>query len=84
MFKCDKFLLYCCSFGAAGIIYQLIGQGAEHFAVDKKTGSITVAACPTPGTAPCLDYEEQSEYFLNYKVRNLQFCKILLEFVAKL
>lgn len=54
-------------FGAAGIIYQLIGQGAEHFAVDKKTGSITVAACPTPGTAPCLDYEEQSEYFLNYK-----------------
>nr|OXU29140.1 hypothetical protein TSAR_006401 [Trichomalopsis sarcophagae] len=54
-------------FGAAGIIYQLIGKGSEHFNVDKKTGSITVAACPTPGTSPCLDFEEQSEYFLNYK-----------------
>jgi hypothetical protein len=46
----------------------LLGQGAEHFAIDKKTGSITVAPCPTPGTSPCLDYEKQTEYFLTYKV----------------
>lgn len=60
---------YYSSFGTAGIVYQLLGQGAEHFAVDKKNGSITVAPCPSPGTSPCLDFEEQSEYFLNYKVR---------------
>ncbi|XP_012283433.1 cadherin-87A [Orussus abietinus] len=54
-------------FGTAGIVYQLHGQGAEHFAVDKRTGTITVAPCPTPGTSPCLDYENQTEYFLNYK-----------------
>ncbi|XP_014205128.1 cadherin-87A [Copidosoma floridanum] len=54
-------------FGAAGIVYQLIGKGYEHFSVDKKSGSISVAPCPTPGTSPCLDFEEQSEYFLNYK-----------------
>ncbi|XP_011304986.1 cadherin-87A [Fopius arisanus] len=53
--------------GTAGIIYQLLGQGAEHFAVDKRNGSITVAGCPSPGTSPCLDFEEQNEYFLNYK-----------------
>ncbi|KYN32871.1 Cadherin-87A, partial [Trachymyrmex septentrionalis] len=54
-------------FGTAGIVYQLLGQGAEHFAIDKKTGTITVAPCPTPGTSPCLDYEQQTEYFLTYK-----------------
>lgn len=59
-------------FGTAGIVYQLFGQGTEHFVVDNKTGSISVAPCPTPGTSPCLDYEEQYEYFLNYKV-NINF-----------
>ncbi|XP_074114366.1 cadherin 87A [Cotesia typhae] len=54
-------------FGTAGIVYQLLGQGSEHFNVDKRNGTISVAACPTPGTSPCLDYEEQNEYFLNYK-----------------
>nr|XP_012234071.1 PREDICTED: cadherin-87A [Linepithema humile] len=54
-------------FGTAGIVYQLLGQGAEHFAIDKKSGSITVAPCLTPGTSPCLDYEQQMEYFLTYK-----------------
>ncbi|XP_012135516.1 cadherin 87A isoform X2 [Megachile rotundata] len=54
-------------FGTAGIAYQLLGQGAQHFSVDRKTGTITVAPCPTPGTSPCLDYEEQTEYFLTYK-----------------
>ncbi|XP_076686160.1 cadherin 87A isoform X2 [Andrena cerasifolii] len=54
-------------FGTAGINYQLLGQGAQHFSVDKKTGTITVAPCSTPGTTPCLDFEEQTEYFLTYK-----------------
>ncbi|XP_063989387.1 cadherin-87A isoform X2 [Diachasmimorpha longicaudata] len=54
-------------FGTAGIVYQLLGQGAEHFAVDKRNGSIAVAPCPSPGASPCLDFEEQNEYFLNYK-----------------
>ncbi|KAL7306286.1 hypothetical protein TKK_0001717 [Trichogramma kaykai] len=54
-------------FGASGIVYQLIGRGSEHFVVDKKYGSISVAPCKTPGRSPCLDYEEQHEYFLNFK-----------------
>ncbi|XP_024937586.1 cadherin-87A isoform X2 [Cephus cinctus] len=54
-------------YGTAGIVYQLLGTGAEHFSVDKRTGTIVVAPCPTPGTPPCLDYETQSEYFLTYK-----------------
>ncbi|XP_034936764.1 cadherin-87A [Chelonus insularis] len=55
------------SFGTAGIVYQLLGQGDEQFLVDKKNGTITVAPCSTPGTFPCLDFEEQADYFLNYK-----------------
>lgn len=58
-------------FGTAGIAYQLLGQGAQHFSVDRKTGAITVAPCPTPGTSPCLDYEEQAAYFLTYKVNRI-------------
>ncbi|KAJ8670760.1 hypothetical protein QAD02_002019 [Eretmocerus hayati] len=54
-------------FGASGVVYQLIGKGSEHFVVNEKTGAISVAPCPSPGTSPCLDFEEQSEYFLNYK-----------------
>lgn len=60
-----------CRFGTAGINYQLLGQGAQHFSVDKKTGTITVAPCSTPGTTPCLDFEEQTEYFLTYKACNI-------------
>ena len=56
-------------YGTAGIVYQLLGQGSEHFAVDKRNGTITVAPCPSPGSSPCLDYEEQFDYFLNYKVK---------------
>ncbi|XP_066591300.1 cadherin-87A [Prorops nasuta] len=54
-------------FGTAGIIYQLLGQGAEFFSVNNRTGVISVAPCATPGTNPCLDYEHQTEYFLTYK-----------------
>nr|QTE34337.1 cadherin [Galleria mellonella] len=54
-------------FGTEGIVYQLSGNGAELFRVDNRSGVITVAACPTPGLAPCLDYETRKDYFLQYK-----------------
>ncbi|CAG9787488.1 unnamed protein product [Diatraea saccharalis] len=54
-------------FGTDGIVYELSGNGAELFRVDNRTGLITVAPCPTPGLAPCLDYETRKDYFLQYK-----------------
>nr|CAD7588330.1 unnamed protein product [Timema genevievae] len=54
-------------FGENGIIYQLSGNGAENFKVNNKTGVITVAVCPTPGTGNCLDFETKPVYYLNYK-----------------
>ncbi|CAH0398993.1 unnamed protein product [Chilo suppressalis] len=54
-------------FGTEGIVYNLSGNGAELFRVDNRTGLITVAPCPTPGQAPCLDYETRKDYFLQYK-----------------
>ncbi|XP_076290426.1 cadherin 87A isoform X1 [Lasioglossum baleicum] len=54
-------------YGTAGIAYQLLGQGAQHFSVDKKSGIISIAPCSSPGNPPCLDYEDQTEYFLTYK-----------------
>ncbi|KAL0881320.1 hypothetical protein ABMA27_001201 [Loxostege sticticalis] len=54
-------------FGTEGIVYQLSGNGAELFRVDNRTGLITVAPCPTPGQAPCLDFETRKDYFLQYK-----------------
>ncbi|KAJ8718783.1 hypothetical protein PYW07_016339 [Mythimna separata] len=54
-------------FGTEGIVYQLSGNGAELFRVDNRSGLITVAPCPTPGQAPCLDYETRKDYFLQYK-----------------
>lgn len=54
-------------FGEDGIVYQLIGDGAEKFDVHPKTGVITVAKCEKPGSPQCLDYETTSVYFLSYK-----------------
>nr|XP_026497199.1 cadherin-87A-like isoform X1 [Vanessa tameamea]XP_026497200.1 cadherin-87A-like isoform X2 [Vanessa tameamea] len=54
-------------YGTEGIVYQLSGNGAELFHVDNRSGVITVAACPTPGRPPCLDYETRRDYFLQYK-----------------
>ncbi|XP_063893828.1 cadherin-87A [Helicoverpa armigera] len=54
-------------FGTEGIVYELSGNGAELFQVDRRSGLITVAPCATPGTAPCLDYETRKDYFLQYK-----------------
>lgn len=49
-------------------MYELSGNGAELFSVDNRTGVITLAFCPTPGLAPCLDSEARPDFFLNYKV----------------
>nr|UZM07820.1 cadherin 1 [Geocoris pallidipennis] len=53
------------AFGTKGIVYNLVGHGAESFEIDKKTGVISVAPCDTPGIPPCLDYETKSTYYLN-------------------
>jgi hypothetical protein len=36
--------------------------------VNNKTGVITVADCPTPGSRTCLDFETKQRYYLTYKV----------------
>lgn len=38
------------------------------FFVNNKTGVITVADCPTPGSKNCLDFETKQNYYLTYKV----------------
>ncbi|XP_066907242.1 cadherin-87A [Halyomorpha halys] len=53
------------SFGTKGIVYNLVGHGAEKFNIDKKTGLITVAPCQMPGSPQCLDFETKPVYYLN-------------------
>ena len=53
-------------YGQSGIVYQLAGSGADLFTVDTRTGVISVAPCPTPGTGQCLDYEQTRAYFLSF------------------
>ncbi|GBP51652.1 Cadherin-87A [Eumeta japonica] len=53
--------------GSDGIVYQLSGNGAELFRLDNRTGDVSVAPCPTPGRAPCLDIETRRDYLLHYK-----------------
>ncbi|KAK9508052.1 hypothetical protein O3M35_007799 [Rhynocoris fuscipes] len=54
-------------FGNKGIVYKLIGHGAEKFNVHKKSGLITVAPCEMPGAPHCLDFETEPVYFLTYQ-----------------
>lgn len=54
-------------FGVNGIMYQLVGNGADKFVVNNRTGTITVADCEHPGHEDCLDYETKSEYLLSFK-----------------
>ena len=53
-------------FGTAGLVYELAGSGAELFSADPRTGAISVAPCPTPGSGECLDYEQTRAYFLSF------------------
>ena len=59
-------------FGESGLKYELMGDNADKFIVDEETAAIRTAACPTPGRAPCLDYEMRSTYFLTLKVSDDQ------------
>lgn len=56
-------------FGTDSIYYYLDGIDASRFVVDRFTGSISVAACDTPGKHPCLDLETKPEYHFTYTVR---------------
>ena len=53
-------------FGSSGLVYELAGSGAELFSVDPRTGVISVAPCPSPGSGECLDYEQTRAYFLSF------------------
>ncbi|XP_025829338.1 cadherin-87A [Agrilus planipennis] len=54
-------------FGENGLVYQLVGNGAEKFEVNNRTGTVTVATCEAPGQPECLDYETKPEYSLSFK-----------------
>ncbi|CAG9836975.1 unnamed protein product [Diabrotica balteata] len=54
------------SFGENGIVYKLFGNGADKFNVNSKTGTITVAECEHRGKSPCLDYETNPEFQLQF------------------
>ena len=53
-------------FGVDGIVYELTGSGSEMFSVDTRSGQISVAPCPSPGSGQCLDYEQTRAYFLSF------------------
>lgn len=53
-------------FGTEGIVYELSGSGSDMFTVDPRTGLISVAPCPSPGSGDCLDYEQTRAYFLSF------------------
>ncbi|XP_076318163.1 cadherin 87A isoform X1 [Tachypleus tridentatus] len=55
------------SYGEAGIVYSLFGNGAERFYVNPTSGVITVAPCVTPGSGNCLDFETRPSYLLSYQ-----------------
>ncbi|XP_067673629.1 cadherin-87A-like [Haliotis asinina] len=52
-------------YGVAGVIYNLVGNGAEKFQIDDRTGSVSIAPCsPRPGVDTCIDYETTQAYEL--------------------
>lgn len=53
--------------GEGGLMYSLLGNGAEKFYVNPTSGVVTVAPCETPGRGNCLDFEARSSYFLSYQ-----------------
>lgn len=55
------------AFGETGLVYSLLGNGAEKFFVNPSSGVVTVAACETPGNGNCLDFETRLSYFLSYQ-----------------
>ena len=63
-------------FGQKGFQYQLLvsDQHAADtlFSVDSVNGTIRTKSCPTPGRAPCLDFETRSNYYLTLQVTDDQ------------
>lgn len=57
------------NFGENGIFYHLSGSRSERFTVHNRTGTVTVGDCQHPGKSPCLDFEEASEFHLQFIVR---------------
>lgn len=53
--------------GESGLMYSLLGNGADKFHVDPSSGVVTVAPCETPGRGNCLDFESRPSYFLSYQ-----------------
>ncbi|XP_055876321.1 cadherin-87A-like [Biomphalaria glabrata] len=53
-------------FGTAGIVYSLFGNIPPHFAINPKSGDVTVASCNgNVGVGPeCIDYERKKVYSL--------------------
>ncbi|XP_071106393.1 cadherin-87A-like [Haliotis cracherodii] len=52
-------------FGVAGVVYALVGNGAEKFRINDRTGRVTIAPCsPQPGMDTCIDYETTRTYEL--------------------
>jgi hypothetical protein len=59
------------------VLYTVIFM--YRFLVNNKTGVITVADCPTPGSKDCLDFETKQNYHLIYKVRTIVMLYVLWE-----
>lgn len=55
-------------FGENGIVYELLGEGAEKFVVNNRTGTVTVNDCNSLNLEGCLDFETMPEYSLLFKV----------------
>ncbi|KAK6187126.1 hypothetical protein SNE40_005218 [Patella caerulea] len=52
------------------IVFSLVGNGADKFAIESRTGAVTVKSCPTPGLRPCIDYEDRKQYQLTVMARD--------------
>ncbi|XP_050390915.1 cadherin-87A [Patella vulgata] len=52
------------------IVFSLVGNGADKFAIESRTGAITVKSCSTPGVRPCIDYEDRKQYQLTVMARD--------------
>lgn len=62
-------------YGQKGFVYELVisdQHGADKLFAVNASGAIRTLPCPTPGQAPCLDFETRSAYFVTLKVTDDQ------------
>lgn len=57
-------------FGKDGIIYGMTGDGKNLFQLDSRSGLVTVADCPTPGSGNCIDFDQKRQYVLTVTARD--------------